>query len=81
MTEPTLKSRLSQLFFYDHRNGLTRIQQNAKFNRMLNQIILVKLIIFYHLCSYLCIQIYNQKGIFYVQIRITPSFKKDNSFI
>lgn len=22
MTEPTLKSELSQLFFYDHRNGL-----------------------------------------------------------
>ena len=46
MTEPTLKSELSQLFFYDHRNGLTRIQQNAKFNRMLNQIILVKQISF-----------------------------------
>ena len=51
----------------------------------LKQINLVKLIIFYHLCSYLCTQIYNQKGIFYVQIRITqritPSFKKDNILI
>ena len=51
----------------------------------LKQINIVKLIIFYHLCSYLCTQIYNQKGIFYVQIRITqritPSFKKDNILI
>ena len=51
----------------------------------LKQINIVKLIIFYHLCSYLCTQIYNQKGIFYVQIRITqritPSFKKDNIIV
>ena len=53
--------------------------------RKLKQINIVKLIIVYHLCSYLCTQIYNQKGIFYVQIRITqkitPSFKKDNILI
>ena len=53
--------------------------------RKLKRINIVKLIIFYHLCSYLCTQIYNQKGIFYVQIRITqkitPSFKKDNILI
>ena len=52
---------------------------NSQLKRKLKRINLVKLIIFYHLCSYLCTLIYNQKGIFYVQIRITPSFKKDNS--
>ena len=53
--------------------------------RKLKRINIVKLIIIYHLCSYLCTQNYNQKGIFYVQIRITqkitPSFKKDNILI
>ena len=38
--------------------------------RKLKQINLVKQIIFYYLCSYLCTQIYNQKGKFYVLIRI-----------
>ena len=42
----------------------------SQLKRKLKRINLVKLIIFYHLCSYLCTQIYNQKGIFYVLIRI-----------
>ena len=33
-------------------------------------VILVKQISIYYLCLYLCTQIYNQKGIFYVLIRI-----------
>ena len=36
----------------------------------LKPVILVKQISFYYLCLYLCTQIYNQKGIFYVLIRI-----------
>ena len=28
MTEPTLKSELSQLFFYDHRNGFNPFLQD-----------------------------------------------------
>ena len=42
----------------------------SQLKRKLKRINLVKQIIFYHLCSYLCNQIYNQKGIFYVLIRI-----------
>ena len=53
--------------------------------RKLKQINLVKQIIFYYLCSYLCTQIYNQKGKFYVLIRIIqriiPSIKKVHSLI
>ena len=30
MTEPTLKSELSQLFFYDHRNGLNPFLQDHR---------------------------------------------------
>ena len=36
----------------------------CQLKRMLKQINLVKQIIFYYLCSYLCTQIYNQKGNF-----------------
>ena len=36
----------------------------SQLKRKLKRINLVKLIIFYHLWSYLCTQIYNQKGIF-----------------
>lgn len=60
-------------FFDSEKNHFFYIFQTVTYSRLkrkLKRINLVKLIIFYHLCSYLCTQIYNQKGIFYVLIRI-----------
>ena len=57
----------------------------SRLKRKLKRINLVKQIIFYHLCSYLCTQIYNQKRDILCSNKDNAKdnslIKKDNSFI